>query len=1014
MLAVVVAHRPGEWFDETLESLALQDYESLSVAVVDAAGSGLGPRVAAVIDDAEVIDATGASGFSEAANAVLSTKPSADFLLVCQDDVALASDSVSVLVAEALRSSAGVVGPKIVEWDRPEIIRHAGYDVDRFGVAADRAGAHELDQEQHDGVRDSFALPSAVMLVRRDLFVRLGGFDAGMTFRGEDVDLCWRAQMAGARVMFVGGAVARHRGGLASRTGVDDVRLTQTRHALRAMLVNHGRISLTVFVPLAVLMAVAEIVLGVFTARFGRARDVVSAWVWNISRLDVVLERRRANRQVRRVRQADVTALQYLGSVRLVSFLRRQFGGESHGLLSAAGRGVLGGLRTGTTRLTFLTWAVVVTVVLFGSRRLLSDGVPAVGDFVALPETATDLVRTWFHGWSDRNAGAPTSNLGVLFFLGAGGWLLAGSVGLLRTLAVVLPVLVGLLGAYKLLAATGSRRAQASTLVAYLLVPLASSSIASGSIPGLVGYAVAPWMLRELLRASRTAPFRTGPKRLEGLASAAVSLGAVAGLAALAVPASAGLVALLAAGLVLGSLLAARPGAVGSLLAATVLAVPVIALLALPTLVDVLAAGPAWAPIADGRDGSAGTVSFAEMVRFAVGPDDPGSLTWLFAVPMIVPLLLGRGWRLEQAVRLWVVALVAWALALVAQRGMLPFGLPDLQLLLAPAAVAVAALCGMAVLSIEHDLRFSHFGWRQALVPITVLASLVLAFGRVGVLETGGWGLVERDHHAAIRFEPPTVVGAYRVLWIGAPEFLAVEGHSLEPGVAWAVTAGDSVTIVDRALPVDAGRADLIESAITDIDGGRTTRAGRVLAGMGVRYVVLLHRLAPAPFVGEDQARPVPAGLAAAIRNQLDLELVEGTNSAVDMFVNTSWTPMRAVHAPGFDEGVDEIADLEAHPITPGVPVFSGAGPPWSGEIPDGAEVLVGHTPRPGWELTVGGETAPRREALAWARAYLPADGGEAELSYSSPWWRRAAQLLGAAAPFVLLLAWLRRRMDRG
>ena len=1013
MLAVVVAHRPGDWFEETLESLALQDYESLSMTVVDAAGSGIAQRVADVIGGAGVIDAAGASGFSEAANAVLSTEVDADYLLVCHDDVALASDAVTVLVDEARRSNAGVVGPKIVDWDRPEIIRHAGYDVDRFGVPADRAGAEELDQEQHDGVRDSFALPSAVLLIRRDLFVRLGGFDAGMTFRGEDVDFCWRAQMTGARVMFVGGAVARHRGGLAARTGVDDVRLTQARHALRAMLVNHGRISLTLLVPLAVVMAIAEIVLGLFTAHFGRARDLVAAWVWNISRLDVVLERRRANTQVRRVRQADVTALQYLGSVRLVSFLRRQFGGESQGLLSAAGRGVLGGLRTGTTRLTWIAWALVVAVVLFGSRRLLTDGVPAVGDFVPLGESASDLIRTWWGGWSDRNAGAPSSNLGVLFLLGVGGWLLAGSLGLVRTLAVVVPILVGLAGAYRLLVATGSRRAQAVTLVAYLIVPLAAASVAGGSIPGLVGYAAAPWLLRELLRASRTAPFRSGSNRLGTLVSAAVSLGAVAGLAALVVPASAGLVVLLAAGLVLGSLLAARPGSVPNLLAATALAVPTVAFVALPAVVDVLAAGPAWGPVADGRDGSASDVSFGEILRFAVGPDDPGRFIWLFAVPMVVPLLLGRGWRLEQAIRLWMVALAAWALVLVSQRGMLPFGLPDVQLLLAPAAVAVAGLCGMAVLSIEHDLRFSHFGWRQALVPITVVASLLLAFGRVGVLETGGWGLVERDHRAFLSFEPPALAGAYRVLWIGAPEVLAVEGHSLAPGVAWAATTGDSVTIADRAIPVDSGRADLFEAVITDIDEGRTSRAGRVLAGLGVRYVVMLHRLAPAPFTGEDQARPVPAGLVAAFRNQLDLELVEGTNSAVDMFVNRSWVPMRSVHAPGFDEGARQLTDLEAHPIGAGVPVFSGEGPPWSAEIPDGAEVLVAHTPRPGWELTLDGQAVPRREALSWARAYLPATGGEAELSYSSPWWRRGGQLLGAAAPLLLLLVWVRRRMDR-
>jgi len=1012
VLAVVVAHEPGDWFVETLESLSLQDYEALGTVVVDAASSGIGARVSEAMPDAAVVDGAGATGFSQAANAVLDAGIEADFLLVCHDDVALAPDAVSVLVAEALRSNAGIVGPKVVEWDRPEIIQHAGYDVDRFGVPAERVGADELDQEQQDGVSDVFALPSAVLLIRRELFVRLGGFDGGMTFRGEDVDLCWRAQMAGARVMFVGGAVARHREGLVSRTGVDDTRLTESRHALRAMLVNHGRISLTVFLPVALLMAVFEVLLAVFTARPGRVRDLVSAWAWNISRLDVVSQRRKANAQVRRVRQADVTALQYLGSVRLLSFLRRQSGAERTGLLSAAGRGVFGGLRTGTNRLAWIAWIVALAFVLFGSRRLLSSGVPAVGDFAALPADASGLLDAWWGGWSERNAGAPSSNLGILVYLGVLGWVF-GSMALVRTLGIVALIVVGLAGSYRLLSATGSRRAQASTLFAYLLVPLAPASVASGSLAGLVGYAAAPWMLRELLRASRAAPFRQGPQGLGSRAAVYVSLGAAAGAAALVVPAAAGLVVVLAAGLVAGSLLAGRPEGVPRLLVATVLAVPTAAFLAFPTVVDLLASGPGWRFLADGRDGSAGGVAFGEILRFAVGASDPGWLVWLFALPMAVPLLLGRGWRLEQAVRLWMVAIVAWAVALAAQRGVLPFGLPDMHLLLAPAAVAAAGLCGLAVLSVEHDLRFSHFGWRQALVPVTAAASLLLAVGSIGSLEDGRWRLVDSDHHSALRFEPPVLEGAYRVLWIGAPEFLAGEGHSLAPGVAWATTAGDSVTLLDRAVPLDRGRADLFSTVLEEIEQGRTARGGRLLAGLGVRYVVLLHRLAPAPFVSGEDARPVPPNLTAAMRGQLDLELVEGTNSAVDMFVNTAWVPMRALYPPGFDEGVEDLTDLEVRPLTPGSPMFSGDGPPWTARIPGNVEILVSHTPRPGWELTVDGEPAPRREALSWARAYQPPEAGEVQLSYSAPWWRRGGQLVGAAAPVVLVLAWLRRRMDR-
>ena len=1058
VLAVVVAHQPGDWFEETLESLAAQDYEHLSVAVVDAAGSDIADRVHSVIPDAAVIDAPESTGFADAVNSVLVSGFESSFLLICHDDVALAMNVVTALVTQAVSTGADVAGLKLVHWDHPEVIQHIGFDVDRFGVGSDVTGIDELDQEQHDAVREVFAVSSAVMLVRSDLFIRLGGFDAAMAFRGEHIDLCWRARMAGAKVVTVGGAKARHRERLAVRTKNIDVRFEDRRSSLRSMLVNHGRISLLVFLPLAALLTAGEIVLSVVTGHLGRARAAASAWLWNIIRIVDITSRRKANARIRQVRQADVTAMQYLGSVRLTSFMRQRFGGDDHegpgGFFNSAGRGFLDSFSTNRTRMAWLAWVAAVAAVLFGSRALISGGVPAVGDFASFPAAAGDLLNAWWGGWSARETGAPSSNLGGLLWLGALGLALeaaGGSMGAVRTIWVIAPILIGLAGAYRMLSEVGSHRAQVGALAAYLLLPLASASVAGGSMAGLVGYAATPWLLTSGLRALGVAPFGCGasgwraPKPMSAdrgrfrswlrlgsirlpmptnrgrfprsnLIRAVFVTGLTAGLSALFVPAAAGLPMMVAAGLVCGSLLVGRPGGILRLVVATGLAMLVAACVALPLVVDLIVADPSWDVIADGRDGSAGSVSLADLLRFAVGPSDRAMRSWLLVMPILLPMLLGRSWRFEQSVRFWMVAMASWTLAFVSQQGVLGFGLPDVQLLLAPAAAAVAALCGMAVVTVQHDLRFSRFGWRQAMVPATVVAVALHAVGSVGLLEDGRWGLARADHHMSIQLEREVLSGSYRVLWIGAPEFMPMQGRGLRdsgPGLAWAATSGDDVTIADFSVTADPGRADLLEAVIDDVVSGRVVRAGRRLAGFGVRYVVLVHRLAPAPFSMPDEARPVPPYVADAWHEQLDLQLAEGVNSALTLFVNTSWVPMRALYPEGFGGDVTNIADLDARPLAEGAAVLSGSGPPWSGSVPGSAEIFVAHTPRPGWELSVDGSAAPTRDVLSWAQAYQTSAGGESVLDYSPPWWRRASQVVGAFVPMMLAAVWLQRRISR-
>ena len=140
----------------------------------------------------------------------------ASLLLFCHDDVAPDPDAVHILVEESFRSNAGVVAPKLVSWDDPTRLLHVGMAVDKGGAVVDRMEPGEIDHGQHDAVRDVFLAPGGCTLVRFDLFAELGGFDPEIFAMGEDLDLCWRAQIVGARVVVAPGARVRHLEMLAS------------------------------------------------------------------------------------------------------------------------------------------------------------------------------------------------------------------------------------------------------------------------------------------------------------------------------------------------------------------------------------------------------------------------------------------------------------------------------------------------------------------------------------------------------------------------------------------------------------------------------------------------------------------------------------------------------------------------------------------------------------------------------------------------------------------------------
>ena len=910
VVAVVVACDPGPWFEECLEALAVQDYPNLDVLVVDAAShEELTARVAAVLPRAFIIRQSESRGFSVAANEALVAVEGASHLLICHDDVAPARDAVRCLVGEAYRSNAGIVGPKLVEWEAPDHLVEVGIGVDRFGVAVERVERGELDQAQHDEGREVFAVPGGCMLVRADLFRALGGFDPDIELFGEDVDLCWRAQVAGARVVVAPSARVRHLEGArsGSRT-VGDVAMWRRRHELRAVLKNYDR-PRRLFVVLDLAAgSIAEVSIALFRGERARAKRVGDAWWWNWRHRRTLKRARKALARVRQRPDRIVAGMLNRGDrrsaleagpvnpsdpVSLVGSAATTLERRS-GVDEALETARIASSRDRTVTPPSTGWAVValIVVVLFGVRNLLAGHLPLVGQLLPFPPAPT-LLREFFGGWQDagwQTTGPASPGFGLVGLAGA---VLLGSTAQVEKLLVLGPVLVGAIGMHRLLRPLGSSRARLAGMIGYLGIPLVWNGIAAGDLQALVTFAGMPFVMSRLCRASRLEPFSSpqDPGGRHALVAEVVPFGLLlAFMAALAPPSLVAVVALSLA-IVLGAAVAGQLSAVGRSLVVTLGALGVAFLCCLPWSLTFFQAGARWSVLSGAVGSRAAAGGVLRLLRFDVGPVGAGWLVWGIPLGAGFVLFVARDVRLDWATRWWVAAVATVAVAYAGAVGWLGAGGGATLVLLAPAACCLSGAVGLGVAAFEVDLARSRFGWRQNL---SAGAALCLVVGLLPTLVSsvdGRSSLPSVGYGSLLSWSPPAAAAkGYDVLWLGDPASVPPPAWQIRPGLAFAVSTG---LLPDgrRLWPsADPGVGAAVETDLTRAEAGLTVRLGAELARAGILYVIVPGGVAPdLPGVQVPPADPPPPSLVQALQAQGDLRQLP-TEGGVIAFQDAAWT----------------------------------------------------------------------------------------------------------------------------
>lgn len=863
----VVAPEPTD-LESTLTSLVGQDYPNLSILVIDAGNEApIADRVASIAPDAYLHRLQTNPGFSAAANQALTLVQDATFLLFCDDTVELEPRTVTALAEEMFRSNAGIVTPKFVEWDDPRRLVSVGMGADPYGVKIDLVEPREFDQEQHDGVRDVFVAPRGVQLVRRDLFTTLDGFDSTMGSDNEDLDLCWRAHIAGARIVVNPSTSVR------CRTQPVDPhpsrRLVHNR--LRSVLVTSSRWTLVLAVPIAAILVLVEAVGLLFAGKRGRAASVAGVLPSMLSELGEIRTRRARLQSIRQVSDHEIRALQVGGSARTVDYFRHRFGAGQDRLAGLVGsvRDNLAGDELTAQRVAALGGLLLALLGIFGSRDLLSSGVAPIGHISQLPDGSV-LLEEWWSGWRSAGTGGEHGAPVLFFLLGIARLLFFFGPGLLDTLLVVGPLVVGAIGAWRLAKPLGSARAAIAAAVAYSCNPVPLSIISAGRWQVLVVWAAAPFLTLTALRLQEAEPYDSA----HPLGVRLLRFGLLVALVATAAPMVVVLAWIILAGLIIGSVLIARPVGLGALVLAVPASIVVPAALHLPWSFDIIS-DASWSWFVGPPSANDTFDSMADLVRFAPGPADPGFLIIGILAIAFGSLLIGRASRFDTAARGVTLAAASWGLAWAARRDYLPIELPGADALLCLAAVGVALAVAAAVRSLEVDVaqRSNVVNRTGQIVAGTGLVFVVL-LGFQSTLD-GRWSLPTQTHSGFIQLLLEGEDEPVRILWIGSPSVLPVDGADSVGGVHFGLSEGSEVDIINRYAPstneLDAQVGDRLDIVIA----GETDRLGRLLAAYGIDLVIVVPALAPPPYSGP--SFEAGSGIESVLAQQLDLQRVNGT-----------------------------------------------------------------------------------------------------------------------------------------
>jgi GT2 family glycosyltransferase len=220
-VAIVILNWNGQnYLQKFLPSVLATAYDNMEVIVAD---NGSTDESVSFLEkhfpQVKLIRFSENNGFAKGYNLALQ-KIQTDYYAIINSDIEVQqgwlTPIINLLEEDKLNAACQ---PKLLSYNNKKILEYAGGAggwLDSFGYPFARGRVFDIceeDKGQYDTTERVFWVTGAAMVIRSNIFHEMKGFDEYFFAHQEEIDLCWRMQLAGYKLYCCPSSVVYHVGG---------------------------------------------------------------------------------------------------------------------------------------------------------------------------------------------------------------------------------------------------------------------------------------------------------------------------------------------------------------------------------------------------------------------------------------------------------------------------------------------------------------------------------------------------------------------------------------------------------------------------------------------------------------------------------------------------------------------------------------------------------------------------------------------------------------------------------